>query len=723
MSYQGQGYNTYGGGYDNVNEEQHWGAPPQGPPFGGDRNGPPSGPPLGFRVGEGDSGYSRDMSQQPESDYPRSSYPGRSESGTRDDRSGYRREESYGERREESFGEIREDSYSGRQTNSYGERQEESYTGRQNTSYGDHREDNHGYRRNDNYSGRSEDSYDNRREDSYGDRRNDYYSSTPYKKSSYGYEDNEYGSHEERKYGRNDSEYGGFEKNRYSQEKKRYGREEENSYGREETKYGREENKYDRLENSYGREENRYGREENKYGRGENNYGREENKYGHEEENSYENPNDYGKHRTKKPQGSHNRDDEYNEYKVDDTTTPGYNRPHNKNNGASQGAYGGNLENENGLESQYGRPDKINRPGQYSNNGSYGGNTSNNSGYGDNNSNHNTNNGGNMPYGGSGSHFSAPPSQPQSFGVEGYQFQYSACTGQRKALLIGINYIGSKHQLKGCINDVKNIKQFLLQHEYKEEDMVILTDDLEPASQPTRANMLRGMQWLVKDAKPNDSYFFHYSGHGGLTPDLNGDEESGKDDVIYPLDFEQAGPIIDDDIHDIMVRPLPQGARLTALFDCCNSGTALDLPYFYSTKGLLKEPNLIKEAGEGLLSAYKSYTSGDIEGMVSQVTSLFNRVSVGNDGYEAVKKTKTSPSDVIMFSGCKDDQTSADTFADGQATGAMSHAFIKIMTQTPNQSYLTLLQNLRQLLEEGNYSQKPQLSSSHPIDVNLKFIF
>lgn len=36
------------------------------------------------------------------------------------------------------------------------------------------------------------------------------------------------------------------------------------------------------------------------------------------------------------------------------------------------------------------------------------------------------------------------------------------------------------------------------------------------------------------------------SGHGGLTKDLDGDEESGYDEVIYPVDFKQNGQIIDD---------------------------------------------------------------------------------------------------------------------------------------------------------------------------------
>lgn len=43
--------------------------------------------------------------------------------------------------------------------------------------------------------------------------------------------------------------------------------------------------------------------------------------------------------------------------------------------------------------------------------------------------------------------------------------------------------------------------------------MVLLTDDQQnPMSQPTKANILRAMHWLVKDAQPNDSLFFHYSG-------------------------------------------------------------------------------------------------------------------------------------------------------------------------------------------------------------------
>lgn len=37
--------------------------------------------------------------------------------------------------------------------------------------------------------------------------------------------------------------------------------------------------------------------------------------------------------------------------------------------------------------------------------------------------------------------------------------------------------------------------------------------------------------------------------------------------VIYPLDFETNGHITDDEMHDIMVKALPPGCRMTAIFD------------------------------------------------------------------------------------------------------------------------------------------------------------
>lgn len=106
------------------------------------------------------------------------------------------------------------------------------------------------------------------------------------------------------------------------------------------------------------------------------------------------------------------------------------------------------------------------------------------------------------------------------------------------------------------------------------------------------------------------------------------------------------------------VQPLQPGVRLTAIFDSCHSGSALDLPYIYSTQGVLKEPNLAKEAGQGLLGIVSSYARGDLGGMASTAMGLFKKATTGDDVYQRNLRTKTSPADVIMWSGSKDSQTS-----------------------------------------------------------------
>jgi len=318
------------------------------------------------------------------------------------------------------------------------------------------------------------------------------------------------------------------------------------------------------------------------------------------------------------------------------------------------------------------------------------------------------------------------PTEPQGFHPElgsQYQFQYSQCTGKRKALIIGINYIGSKNQLNGCINDAHNISLFMnQQYGYAYDDMVILTDDqTSQLGQPTRDNIIRAMNWLVEDARPHDSLFFHYSGHGGQAIDEDGDHIDGYDETIFPVDFQQTSQIISDEMHAIMVRPLPTGCRLTAVYDCCHSGSALDLPYEYGHDGLLKEPDLLHEAAHGLLGVQKSYVQGDMRAVLTAGTSLVKLFTTTNEVRESIRQTKTSPADVIQLSGCKNYQTSADANIGGQSTGAMSWAFREVLTRQPNQSYKSLLVNIRALLAT-KYEQKPVLSSSHPIDTRLQYI-
>ncbi len=100
-----------------------------------------------------------------------------------------------------------------------------------------------------------------------------------------------------------------------------------------------------------------------------------------------------------------------------------------------------------------------------------------------------------------------------------------------------------------------------------------------PTMRPTRYNIHMAMVWLVQGCQPGDSLVFHYSGHGSQQRDYAGEEQDGYNETICPIDFETQGMIVDNEINDTIVKPLPYGVRLNAIIDACHSGTVLDLPY------------------------------------------------------------------------------------------------------------------------------------------------
>ncbi|CDO70340.1 hypothetical protein BN946_scf184872.g1 [Trametes cinnabarina] len=291
----------------------------------------------------------------------------------------------------------------------------------------------------------------------------------------------------------------------------------------------------------------------------------------------------------------------------------------------------------------------------------------------------------------------------------------------RRWLVLRHNH-GHGHASRPTVQQHSSTPAKLTRHGYSARDIEILTDDTsDPRRLPTRANILEAMRRLVKDAHPHDSLFFHYSGHGGQIKDKDGDEIDGYDEIIFPLDHKSAGYISDDVgtpfsmsilsadrccldqlMHTMMVKPLPPGCRLTALFDVCIANALV---------------RVLRADSDSVSFVYSPATLAPS----STCPTCDGRVK----GSQVTKKWhdyKATLADVITWSGCKDSQTSADTWEQGVATGAMSHAFISSLAQNPKQSYQDLLRSVRVILKK-KYSQKPQLSSSHHIDTNLRFIF
>lgn len=125
----------------------------------------------------------------------------------------------------------------------------------------------------------------------------------------------------------------------------------------------------------------------------------------------------------------------------------------------------------------------------------------------------------------------------------------------KKALLIGINYPGTKAELKGCINDVWRMHECLIQRfGFNEEDIVVMIDTDSSYTQPTGANIRRAIADLVRSAQPDDVLFMHYSGHGTRLPAESGeDDDTGYDECIVPCDMNLITGLFRSDQEQLLV--------------------------------------------------------------------------------------------------------------------------------------------------------------------------
>ncbi len=78
-------------------------------------------------------------------------------------------------------------------------------------------------------------------------------------------------------------------------------------------------------------------------------------------------------------------------------------------------------------------------------------------------------------------------------------------------------------------------------------------------------------------------------------------------------------------------------------------------------------------------------------------------------------QVKTAASDVVMLSGCRDDQTSADALLANKHSGAMSFALIQTLSAHRQQSFLALLKGCQDVMRDKRFTQIPQLSSCRPM--------
>lgn len=254
-----------------------------------------------------------------------------------------------------------------------------------------------------------------------------------------------------------------------------------------------------------------------------------------------------------------------------------------------------------------------------------------------------------------------------------------------KALLVGINhYKIPGADLNGCVNDVTNVRDILLTYfGFTVKEIRVVVNE-----RATKAAVIKRLNWLVKDAGPGDRLLFHFSGHGSQIRDRDGDElKDHLDEILCPHDLDWDGTyIIDDDLQRI-ASGLPEGVNLEVLLDCCHSGTGTrDFRGIQTPPELTHKPRFLPPPVDIQLR--------EEDGL--PVNKIF--------------RSPQNPTTHVLFSGCRDNQTSADALIKGSYNGAFTYYFCKHLRDAQgNLIRGEILKRLRASLKFNGFDQVPQL--------------
>lgn len=237
----------------------------------------------------------------------------------------------------------------------------------------------------------------------------------------------------------------------------------------------------------------------------------------------------------------------------------------------------------------------------------------------------------------------------------------------KKALLVGINrYQLPGNNLRGCLNDIAIIKT-ILTGLFGYTDIQTLTD-----GQATKANIVQALKSLI--ASGADQMVFHYSGHGTSFYDQATNE---TDQALCPSDVQDVNTLISDKEMASILAAIPANAKLFFIADCCHSGT-IDRELMFNK------------------SRPRSMVIPGLE-VPADITPVKRDISIAAGIH-------------LLFSGCKDNQTSADAVFNNTPNGALTYALVKCIKDNPANSWQALHQQVLSWLASNHFEQVPQLS-------------
>jgi hypothetical protein len=245
------------------------------------------------------------------------------------------------------------------------------------------------------------------------------------------------------------------------------------------------------------------------------------------------------------------------------------------------------------------------------------------------------------------------------------------------------NYSGCP--LTGCVPDARNWAKFCVNvlGVPKKNARIVLN------SKAIRSGMWNQMQWAKQGLKAGDELIITYSGHGAQDAGPGSETEPDRlNEVWCCQDFAWTPQteISDKDLYNY-VKDIPPGVKVFIVADSCHSGD-------FFTRGIVRKC-------KGVPRMYP-------------IVPNYVKARLQKSRQNIYRSMKFGLPDVVYLSGCRSDQTSADTQdPQGNPCGALTYYALQQLYANWNRKIMCDVGNdIVTNLHSNGYDQTPQVEGA-----------
>ncbi|MFK7905876.1 MAG: caspase domain-containing protein, partial [Chitinophagales bacterium] len=270
---------------------------------------------------------------------------------------------------------------------------------------------------------------------------------------------------------------------------------------------------------------------------------------------------------------------------------------------------------------------------------------------------------------------------------------------QIHALLVGINKYDHSRiaDLKGCKNDVENIKTYL-ESRFENPNILTLTDE-----QATYQNIINNFRsHLTANATKDDIVLFQYSGHGArevAAAEFKPFFPEGKEETLVCYDSRKPDghDLADKELAVLVTEVAETGAHVVVLLDCCHSGSGT------------------REVDDFLLGATRrTYSRREERPLETYIGGYYKR-ELEETGKVVIPSEKH-----ILLAACDRTESARETKTH---TGLFTSTLLKTLKKMGNDiSYADLFLKCRIEIINESVDQTPQFESAHLFNAHSRFL-